>query len=200
MKEKLKKPFYKKWWVWLIAVIFIGMVGSLGENENASTPPSTQVVGNNTEPDEPVEIELSEEEIAVKEAEEKALAEKKAKEEERLKAEEEAKLKAEKEASIPREHRAALASAENYAKIMFMSKASIYDQLVSPYGENFPAEAAQYAIDNIQWNWKANALETAKTYADTMNMSNAAIYDQLVSEYGEQFTPDEAQYAIDNLD
>lgn len=105
-----------------------------------------------------------------------------------------------KEESVPREYKSALKSAETYAKVMHMSKAGIYDQLVSEYGENFPKEAAQYAIDNIEHDWKANALKSAQTYAETMNMSDAAIYDQLISEYGEKFTPEEAQYAIDNLE
>ena len=83
---------------------------------------------------------------------------------------------------------------------MHMSKKAIYDQLTSEYGGQFTADEAQYAIDNIQADWNANALESAKTYQDTMNMSPAAIKDQLTSEYGGQFTADEAQYAIDNLD
>ena len=83
---------------------------------------------------------------------------------------------------------------------MHMSKAGIYDQLVSEYGGKFTAEEAQYAIDNLSADYKANALESAKTYRDFMDMSPAAIYDQLVSEYGGQFTAEEAQYAIDNLD
>jgi len=82
---------------------------------------------------------------------------------------------------------------------MHMSKAAIYDQLVSEYGEAFPKEAAQYAIDNLKWNWKENALEKAQLYAEEMNMSDSAIYEQLISEHGEKFTPEEAQYAIDNL-
>lgn len=101
---------------------------------------------------------------------------------------------------VPREWELALDSAYTYAELMSMSKAGIYDQLVSEYGENFPPEAAQYAIDNIEWDWKANALDSAETYRDMMSMSNAAVYDQLVSEYGEQFTAEEAQYAVDNLD
>lgn len=105
-----------------------------------------------------------------------------------------------KEDSVPREYTSALTKAESYAETMYMSKAGIYDQLTSEYGENFPEEAAQYAIDNIEFDWKANALEKAKSYAETMDMSNSAIYDQLISEYGEKFTPDEAQYAIDNLE
>lgn len=83
---------------------------------------------------------------------------------------------------------------------MSMSKAGIYDQLTSEYGENFPKEAAQYAIDNIVFDWKENALIKAKQYAESMNMSDDAIYDQLISEYGEKFTKEEAQYAIDNLE
>lgn len=82
---------------------------------------------------------------------------------------------------------------------MHMSKKGIYDQLVSEYGEQFSAEAAQYAIDNMKADWNANALAKAKSYQSTMSMSKNAIYDQLISEYGEQFTKEEAQYAIDNL-
>ena len=81
-----------------------------------------------------------------------------------------------------------------------MSKQGIYDQLISEYGEKFPEDAAQYAIGNLNVDYKANALEKAKSYQETLNMSKQAIYDQLISEYGEKFTPEEAQYAIDNLE
>lgn len=104
------------------------------------------------------------------------------------------------EENVPREYKSALTKAEQYAKTMHMSKAGIYDQLVSEHGENFPEDAAQYAIDNIDFDWKENALKKAESYAENMSMSDAAIYDQLISEYGEKFTPEEAQYAIDNLE
>ncbi len=55
-------------------------------------------------------------------------------------------------------------------------------------------------IDNIEWDWNANALAKAKSYRDTMSMSKNRIYDQLISQYGEKFTKEEAQYAIDHLD
>lgn len=80
-----------------------------------------------------------------------------------------------------------------------MSKAGIYDQLTSEYGEKFSPEAAQYAMDNLEVDWNKNALEKARSYQDSMAMSPDAIYEQLTSEYGEQFTPEEAQYAVDNL-
>ncbi|AKK10725.1 Ltp family lipoprotein [Corynebacterium uterequi] len=102
-------------------------------------------------------------------------------------------------ADVPQEHRNALRQADVYANTMHMSYAGIYDQLTSEYGGQFSAEAAQYAVDNVETDWNANALEKAKTYVEDMAMSPAAVYDQLVSEYGEQFTPEQAQYAVDNL-
>lgn len=102
-----------------------------------------------------------------------------------------------KEPSI--EFKNALKKAETYSEMMNMSKRAIFQQLTSDFGEQFPEEAAQYAIDNMEADWNANALAKAKTYQETMSMSSNAIYDQLVSEYGEQFTAEEAQYAIDNL-
>ena len=104
------------------------------------------------------------------------------------------------EDNVPTEYKSALNKAYNYAEVMHMSKKGIYDQLTSEYGEKFTEEAAQYAMDNIDVDWNANALAKAKDYSDTMHLSKKGIYNQLIAEYGEQFTEDEAQYAIDNLD
>ena len=104
------------------------------------------------------------------------------------------------EADVPTEYISALKKAKIYSDTMHMSKAGIYDQLTSEYGEKFSAEAAQYAVDNLNADWNKNALEKAKVYRDMMNMSPAAIYDQLTSVYGEKFTEAEADYAVANLD
>ena len=101
--------------------------------------------------------------------------------------------------SVPKEYRNALHKAENYSKMMHMSKQRIYDQLTSEYGEKFDAEAAQYAIDNLNADYNENALKCGKNYKKTMHMSKARIYDQLTSENGEKFTAEQAQYAIDNI-
>ncbi|PCE01368.1 hypothetical protein CKY11_06425 [Enterococcus hirae] len=93
----------------------------------------------------------------------------------------------------------ALAKAYQYSKVMHMSKAAIYDQLTSEYGEKFSAEAAQYAIDNMIADFNANALAKAKEYQESMAMSPEDIREQLTSEYGEKFTPEEADYAIQHL-
>ncbi len=55
-------------------------------------------------------------------------------------------------------------------------------------------------MDNVDADWKENALEKAKTYQQSMDMSPEAIRDQLVSDYGEQFTKEEADYAIEHLE
>ncbi|RIJ54470.1 Ltp family lipoprotein [Clavibacter phaseoli] len=102
--------------------------------------------------------------------------------------------------AVPAESATALIKAETYANGLDMSKAGLYDQLTSEYGEQFTPEAAQYAVDNVQADWNANALAKAKTYREMAAMSPAAIRDQLTSEYGEKFTAEEADYAIAHLD
>lgn len=101
--------------------------------------------------------------------------------------------------NIPKEYTSALNKAQSYSEMMHMSKQGIYDQLTSEYGEQFSAEAAQYAVDNLNADYKINALEKAKEYQESMDMSPEAIRDQLTSEYGEKFTQEEADYAISNL-
>lgn len=101
--------------------------------------------------------------------------------------------------AVPPEYTSALNKAASYSRLMHMSKAGIYDQLTSEYGEQFSAEAAQYAVDNVQADWNANALAKAKDYQSQMSMSPEAIRDQLTSEYGEKFTQAEADYAIQHL-
>lgn len=104
------------------------------------------------------------------------------------------------EPDVPAEYQAALKSAETYAKMMNMSKKAIYEQLTADYGDQFPEEVAQYAVDHLEGvDWNKNALESAKNYRETMSMSNQAIYDQLIADAGDKFTPEEAQYAVDNL-
>ena len=183
--EKKKKPFYKKWWVWVIVVVIVGVAGSSGE-ETPQTDDKTQVeagaTDENSVPVANVDEEDNEDSIST---EQQPVEEK----------------EPEKEvADVPTEYKSALKKAKAYSDMMHMSKAGLYDQLTSEYGEKFSAEAAQYAIDNLDVDYKANALEKAKDYQEMMAMSPSAIYDQLISEYGEKFTAEEAQHAIDNLE
>lgn len=191
---KVKKPLLKRWWFWAIVIVaFIVIVTNLGggggdettatsaSQEQADTKPAAE----DTDVDEPVAAAPAEDAPAEDEApEDEAPAE-------------EAPVEAEPE--IPAEHTSALSQAETYSDTMHMSKAGVFEQLTSEYGGQFSEEAAQYAVDNVDADWKQNALESAQTYQDDMAMSPDAIHDQLTSEYGGQFTQAEADYAIDNL-
>jgi Tfp pilus tip-associated adhesin PilY1 len=100
---------------------------------------------------------------------------------------------------VPREYKNALKAAQNYIDLMAFSEKGLFEQLTSEYGDQYPKEAAQYAIENVVVDYKEEALESAINYQDTMPMSDQELFDQLTSEYGEQFTEEQAQYAIDNL-
>ncbi|WP_371860547.1 Ltp family lipoprotein [Paenibacillus chibensis] len=208
----------KKWLFPALACFIIMIIAVIADpkpqtdqasNKNDSgTKAETVAVKTETKESNKVDDKEKAEQEAKEAAEKKAQEEQKAKEEAEAKAKADAEAKAkaeaaakqkEKEDAIPREYKSALKKAESYAETMNMSKAGIYDQLTSEYGENFPREAAKYAIDNIVFDWKENALKKAESYAETMNMSNSAIYEQLISEYGEKFTKEEAKYAIDHL-
>ena len=167
---KNKKPIYKRVWFWVIAIIIV-----IGATGGSGTDDSKEINSGNIESEQEVSQNNIENTTAENKSENKV------------------------EDNIPTEYKSALRKAKIYADTINMSKAGIYDQLTSEYGEKFTVEAAQYAIDNITVDWRENALKKAKLYQETMSMSPAAIYDQLTSEYGEKFTAEEAQYAIDNL-
>ena len=179
---KNKKAIYKRpWFIVLAIIIIIGAIG--GSSYEDSTVANNETISE-VEQNQDKEISNNqggEKDVLVKENEEKV-------EEKKEKVEE-----------VPKEYKSALRKAKVYSDTMSMSKAGLYDQLTSEYGEKFTAEEAQYAVDNLDVNWKENALKKAKVYQETMAMSPSAIYDQLVSEYGEKFTEEEAQYAVDNL-
>ena len=98
------------------------------------------------------------------------------------------------------EYSAALEKAKSYNSWANMSKKRLYKQLTSKYGEKFQSDAAQYAIDHLNADYKSNALAKAKNYRKWFKNSKSAIYNQLVSPYGEEFTEEEANYAIQHLD
>ena len=45
MTEKVKKPFYKKWWVWLIAIFIIFAAAGGGGEESAKSVAGTDTEG-----------------------------------------------------------------------------------------------------------------------------------------------------------
>lgn len=172
---KNSKPIYKRWWFWVIVVIFLfsiipGKSDSQTAVQNTSAASVTSASDTQATSAAPNTTGESKEETQPKND------------------------------GVSTEYKNALKKAKIYSDTMHMSKRGIYDQLVSEYGEKFPEDAAQYAVDNLDADWNANALAKAKEYQKLMAMSVSAIYDQLTSDYGEKFTAEEAQYAIDNLE
>ena len=74
-----------------------------------------------------------------------------------------------------------------------------FNNKITPTAYGLDSEAAQYAIDNLEADYNANALAKAKTYSDSMHMSSDAIRTQLTSD-AEGFTEAEADYAVAHLD
>lgn len=144
--------------------------------------------------DKTAEEEKKEAERKQREEQDKIEAEKRAAEEERAKKEREEQEKKEQQiASASRESRNALKTAEDYLDYSGFSKSGLYDQLIF---EEYPPEAAQFAIDNISTDWNENALRTAKAYLEFSSFSDQGLYDQLLFE---GYTAEQAQYAVDNL-
>ncbi|WP_078430471.1 Ltp family lipoprotein [Alkalihalobacterium alkalinitrilicum] len=163
----------------LMALLIAVMAACGGEEGQVSDEPEeTEEIETDTDTDttadEETEIEVAEEEEEAEEAEQEV-------------------------DDVPREYRNALRSAQNYVDIMSFSEKGLFEQLTSEYGDQYPEDAAQYAIENVEVDYYEEALEAAKSYQELMPMSDQELLDQLTSEYGDQYTKEQAQYALDNL-
>lgn len=103
------------------------------------------------------------------------------------------------EEKVTKEDKLALKKAQDYVKMMHMSKKRLRDQLMSEHGEGFSEKATEYALANLKVDWKENALIKAKSYRDDMGMPVEKIKEQLTDEFGEGFTEEEAEYAVKKL-
>ncbi len=94
----------------------------------------------------------------------------------------------------------AIKSATSYLGFSAFSRAGLFQQLTSQYGEGFEAADAEFAIAHLEQNglvdWNAEAAESAQSYLDFTSFSRQGLYDQLTSQYGEGFTHEQAEYAL----
>lgn len=94
----------------------------------------------------------------------------------------------------------AIDSAQSYLDFSGFSRAGLFGQLTSEYGEGFEPADAEFALVYLEQNglvdWNAEAVESARSYLDFSSFSRQGLYEQLTSEYGEQFTPDQANHAL----
>nr|VDG62804.1 Host cell surface-exposed lipoprotein [Streptococcus thermophilus] len=96
----------------------------------------------------------------------------------------------------------ALEEAEIFLDVSSFSKEGLFDILTLKENDNrFTDEAARYAVDNVDADWKEEALENAESLRKHSDLSDDDIYRYLVDQsYGGKFTEEEGQYAIDNLE
>lgn len=93
----------------------------------------------------------------------------------------------------------ALAAAENYLNIGPFSKEGLIQQLSSPAGDDYSKADATFAANNVDADFKAEAVEAAKNYLKITPMSKTALIEQLSSSAGDKYTPEEARYAADKV-
>lgn len=109
------------------------------------------------------------------------------------------KSKSESEPDMTTEQENALEAAENYIDILAFSKAGLVRQLSSKAGDGYDLKDAQFAANNVDADWKAEAVEAAETYQEIMPMSRDGLIRQLTSSAGDQFTQAEAEYAANKI-
>lgn len=93
----------------------------------------------------------------------------------------------------------ALASAYDYLDYSSFSRQGLIDQLSSKYGAGFNVVDATWAVDQLDADWKKQAVRSAKEYLDYSSFSRQGLIDQLSSPYGAQFTLEEATYAVNMI-
>lgn len=175
----------------VVAVLsFFGMLLSVGggEEPEVAVEPKTEEV-EVVEETEAEELEQEPEETEQEPEEIEEVVEEEPEEE----VEEEPEPE-EAEVDVPREHRNALKKAESYLSWAGMSEEGLRGQLEF---EDFPQDAIDYAIENVEVDYNEQALEKAKSYDSWAGMSDQGLIDQLKFE---GFTDEQAQYAVDNLD
>ena len=105
----------------------------------------------------------------------------------------------EEEETVPFEYEQALKSAQNYVDTLHFSRQGLKQQLTSEYGSGFSEEAAEYALEHVDVDYKEEAVEAAQSYLDAMSFSRQELKQQLTSEYRSGLTEEEAEYALDQV-
>lgn len=159
---KMRKPFYKKWWVWLLAVIVIGIALGGGEedgNDTAKKIAEGNPVVSQPKQEEPVDVEVEEIETE--------------KEQPVVTAPEE---NSEENDGATLGEKNAAGSAKQYINFTAFS----YDGLVKQLEfEGYSYEEAVYGVDQCGADWKEQAVIKAKDYLDFTAFSYKGMIQQL---------------------
>lgn len=101
------------------------------------------------------------------------------------------------------EQRNAYNAGKQYLAYSAFSKQGLIDQLSSEVADNYPVDAAEFAVDQIERrgevDWYEQAERAAREYLDYTSFSKQGLIDQLSSEYGSKFTQEQAEQAVENV-
>lgn len=174
--ERVKKPFYKKWWVWLLAVILVsGIIGGEEDVPETASEPASQSVEAEPDASEP---EGEAEEAVVEEETEEVVVEEEVEE-------------TPEESTMTLAQENAVKKAESYLDFSAFSKSGLVEQLEF---EGFSNEEATFAVDHIEVDWNEQAANKAQDYLDFTAFSRTGLIEQLEFD---GFTPAEATYGVD---
>ncbi|MBR0414320.1 MAG: Ltp family lipoprotein [Clostridia bacterium] len=183
--EQEKKPVYKQWWFWLIiavvliaAIVTIILVGKSSKSKTSTSASSSTSASTSQTTSQTTSATTTATTTQTTTAKKTTAA------------------TTEDEDDKESRYQYALQKAKFLSDTAHMSKQAIYNELVSPGGENLKKDAAQYAVDKLGSVFNANALVKAKEY-DEEGMSGEEIKNRLID--GDLFTEDEAEYAVDHL-
>ena len=97
---------------------------------------------------------------------------------------------------VPRSHEIALEEAQRQVdlEVIGMSKEGIRESLTRDQGAAYSEEAAEYAVENVEADWFAEAVEAAEFDGGNYILSPSGMENRL-REWG--FTPEEIEHAIE---
>lgn len=93
----------------------------------------------------------------------------------------------------------ALSSAQDLLNYSAFSRQGLIDQLSSEYGSGYDVEDATWAVNQLDVDWKQQAVRSGKDYLDYSSFSRQGLIDQLSSPYGAQFSLEEATHAVNKI-
>lgn len=175
-------------------LLVVGCTALILETDNSTDSPDNPTTQEEKVKEEPVKEDKKEPAEEPKEEAQEPVAQ-----EEEAVEEEVPEAAIPKEEAVPFEYEQALKSAQNYVDVLHFSRQGLKQQLTSEYGSGFSEEAAEYALEHVDVDYKQEAVEAAESYLDTMSFSRQALKQQLTSEYGSGFTEEEAEYALDQV-
>ena len=101
------------------------------------------------------------------------------------------------------EQKNAYKAAKSYLEFAGFSKQGLIDQLSSEYGDNYPVDVAEFAVNALEENgevdWVEECKESAQSYLDFSSFSKEGLIEQLTSEYGDKYTQEEAEAAVEEV-